>query len=178
MDQTLAGAAARLLPALGLNAESARVEARSLLAHALGRDRNWLAVHARDPLPDADATGFEALLRRRLAGEPVAYITGRREFFGLEFAVTPAVLIPRPETELLVELALERIPPDAPCRVLDLGAGSGCVAIAIAGHRPRAQVTAVDTSESALAVARENARRLLGGAGTGHRPGLPSPLTG
>jgi release factor glutamine methyltransferase len=92
----------------------------------------------------------------------VAYLTGSREFYGLDFKVTPAVLIPRPETETLVEAALERLPADAPSRVLDLGAGSGCVAIAIACRRPKARVTAVDASEAALALARENAQRLLG----------------
>jgi release factor glutamine methyltransferase len=162
IGEVLGAAAARLASALRLGAESARIEARSLLAHALERDRTWLAIHGREPLADADRARFEALLARRLAGEPVAYITGRREFFGLDFKVTPAVLIPRPETETLVEAALERIPAAAPCRVLDLGAGSGCVAIAIAAQRPLARVTAVDSSEAALAVARENARRLLG----------------
>jgi release factor glutamine methyltransferase len=162
VGRALAAAAARLAPALGLEPESARIEARSLLAHALGRDRSWLAAHGRDALAAADAAAFEALLRRRLGGEPVAYITGRREFYGLDFDITPAVLIPRPETELLVDLALERLPPDEPRRVLDLGTGSGCAAIAIAAQRPRARVTAVDASEAALKVARENARHILG----------------
>ena len=98
-------------------------------------------------------------VRRRRAGEPVAYITGEREFFSLAFRVTPAVLIPRPETELLVEAALASIPADAPARVLDLATGSGCVAVAIANERPGAQVTATDVSREALAVARENAKR-------------------
>ncbi|HSD61703.1 MAG TPA: HemK/PrmC family methyltransferase [Burkholderiales bacterium] len=178
IELVLADAAARLATALGLEPESARIEARSLLAHALDRDRNWLALHARDPLSEAGAAAFEALLARRLAGEPVAYLTGRREFFGLDFKITPAVLIPRPETELLVEQALERLPADAPSRVLDLGAGSGCVAITLARHRPRAKVTAVDTSEAALAVARDNARRLLGGGSPTHGVGVPSPLMG
>ncbi|HET9700228.1 MAG TPA: peptide chain release factor N(5)-glutamine methyltransferase, partial [Burkholderiales bacterium] len=161
VHEVLAAAAARLAPALGLEAESARIEARSLLSYLLGRDRSWLAAHGRDPLPPADEAAFEALLARRRAGEPVAYITGWREFYGLDFQVTPAVLIPRPETELLVDLALERLPAHELRRVLDLGTGSGCVAIAIAAHRPLAEVTAVDASEAALAVARENASRLL-----------------
>ncbi len=102
----------------------------------------------------------QPLLARRLSGEPIAYIVGRREFFGLEFITTPAVLIPRPETELLVELALARIPQNQPCKVLDLGTGSGAIAISIAKNRPLATVTAVDQSLAALAVARENAARL------------------
>jgi release factor glutamine methyltransferase len=97
------------------------------------------------------------LVKRRRAGEPVAYLTGEREFYGLAFKVTPAVLIPRPETELLVESALDYIPAGAECRVLDLGTGSGCVAVAIARERPRARVTAIDVSTAALAIARENA---------------------
>ena len=92
-------------------------------------------------------------------GEPVAYLTGRREFFGLEFEVTPAVLIPRPETERLVELVLERVPAGAAARVLDLGTGSGCVAIAVARHCPRAQVLAVDSAAGAVELARRNAKR-------------------
>jgi len=162
IERALADVAARLVPTHGLDAESARIEARSLLAHALGRDRTWLAAHGRDPLPDAGKARFNTLVARRLAGEPVAYLTGRREFYGLEFTVAPAVMIPRPETEVLVEQALERIPVDAPCRVLDLGTGSGAVAIAIKAHRPLAEVTATDASAEALAVARENARLLLG----------------
>lgn len=103
---------------------------------------------------------FSELLQRRLHGEPMAYIMGEREFYGLTFKVTPATLIPRPETELLVELALQRIPATGPCAVLDLGAGSGAVALSIAHARPQAQVHAVDVSPQALGVARENAARL------------------
>lgn len=162
LERVLADAAARLVPALGLEPHTARIESRSLLGHALGRDRTWLAAHGRDALGEAEGARFEALLARRLAGEPVAYLTGRREFFGLEFIVTPAVLIPRPETEILVEAALARLSPDASPRVLDLGTGSACVAVALARHRPRAEVTGVDASEASLAVARENGNRILG----------------
>jgi release factor glutamine methyltransferase len=163
VDEALAGAASRIAAALDLDSASARVEARSLLRHALRVDTAWLAAHGRDALAEgAERARFEALLARRLGGEPVAYLTGGREFFGLDFVVSPAVLIPRPETETLVEAALDRISPDGRCRVLDLGTGSGCVAIAIARHLPRAEVTAVDASEGALAVARENANRILG----------------
>ncbi|MEW5942253.1 MAG: peptide chain release factor N(5)-glutamine methyltransferase [Pseudomonadota bacterium] len=151
---------ARLAQALDLPDAEARVEAQILLCHALGATRAWLLAHAADHPEPAQLGRYQALLQRRLAGEPVAYILGKREFYGLEFKVTPAVLIPRPETELLVELALARIPPDAPCRVLDLGTGSGAVAIAIARHRPEAHVTAVDRSPEALDVARKNAEKL------------------
>ena len=139
------------------------VDARALLRHALGVDAAYLIAHPGNTLSDAQVERFDALVARRGAGEPIAYITGAREFFSLEFTVTPAVLIPRPETELLVEVALERIAADRTCRVLDLGTGSGCVAISIARQRPRARVVAVDASVAALAVARDNAQRLLGG---------------
>src|SRR3970040_2247926 len=101
-----------------------------------------------------------ALLERRLRGEPVAYILCEREFYGLNFIVSPSTLIPRPETELLVELALQRIPQSGPFRVLDLGTGSGAIALSIAHARPNAEVVAVDASQDALEVARENAQRL------------------
>src|SRR3546814_10230550 len=101
-------------------------------------------------------TAYAALLERRAAGEPVAYITGRRGFWSLDLEVTPATLIPRPETELLVELALQRLPAVAACRVADLGTGSGAIALAIAHERPRARVVATDASAAALAVAQRN----------------------
>jgi len=135
------------------------VDARVLMRHALGVGAAYLIAHASDALTPAQHEAFAALAARRRAGEPVAYITGAREFFALEFNVSPAVLIPRPETELLVEWALERIAPDAGARVLDLGTGSGCIAISIAHARPRAQVCAVDCSAASLDVARGNARR-------------------
>lgn len=136
------------------------LDARVLLAHALQRDAAFLIAHADDALDPERERAFQSLVARRGAGEPVAYLTGRREFYGLDFRVTPAVLIPRPESELLVELALERMPPEEPCRALDLGTGSGCVAIAIAHHRSRSRVTATDSSPEALTLARENARAL------------------
>ncbi len=135
------------------------VDARALLRHACGVDDAYLIAHANDPLSAEQRATYAALVARRAAGEPVAYIVGAREFFSLEFKVTPAVLIPRPETELLVEFALARIDAERACSVLDLGTGSGCVAIAIATQRPRAHVIAVDRSDAALAVARENAAR-------------------
>jgi release factor glutamine methyltransferase len=135
------------------------VDARVLLRHALGVDDAWLIAHGRDALTSAQHQRFEAAVARRRAGEPVAYITGTREFFGLDFNVTPAVLIPRPETELLVEWALEQIAPDANARVLDLGTGSGCIAISVARARPRVRVMAVDCAAAAIEVARANAQR-------------------
>ena len=135
-------------------------DARVLLCHVVKRDMAYLIAHADVPLGCCDQRAFDALIARRVAGEPVAYITGRREFFGLDFKVSPAVLIPRPETELLVELALERVPREKPCGVLDLGTGSGCLALSIARHRPLARVMATDISSAALALARENARAL------------------
>jgi release factor glutamine methyltransferase len=155
--ELLAQDSQKLWQALGLEPREARLEAQILLCHALGVARSWLISHDRDALTEPAVQNYSALLTRRLAGEPIAYLVGRREFFGLEFKITPAVLIPRPETELLVELALERIPEIQPCKVLDLGTGSGAIAISIAKNRPLAAVTAVDQSLEALAVARDNA---------------------
>jgi release factor glutamine methyltransferase len=134
-------------------------EARALLRHALGRADAYLIAHAQDVLDTPAREAFESLAARRSAGEPIAYLTGIREFYSLDFKVTPAVLIPRPETELLVDIALERIPREGPYRVLELATGSGCVAVAIALHRPRARLTATDVSRDALVIARENAAR-------------------
>ena len=135
------------------------VDARVLLRHACGVDDAYLIAHADDKLSAEHSAAFAALVARRAAGEPVAYIVGTREFFSLEFKVTPAVLIPRPETELLVEFALESIDVERACSVLDLGTGSGCIAISIAKNCPGAKVVAVEQSAAALAIARENAAR-------------------
>lgn len=135
-------------------------DAEVLLAHALGRPRSWLYGHGDDEL-DADAAArFQALLVRRRTGVPVAYLTGNRGFWQFDLQVGPATLIPRPETELLVELALERLPVDRPLRVADLGTGSGAIALALAHERPGAVVIATDASTGALAVADTNARAL------------------
>ncbi len=125
----------------------------------LEKNSAWLIAHADEAVSAKGEQAFAALAGRRALGEPMAYILGEREFYGLELRVTPAVLIPRPETELLVELALARIPQDAAARVLDLGTGSGAVAVALAKARPQARLTAVDVDYAALGVARENARR-------------------
>jgi release factor glutamine methyltransferase len=136
------------------------LDAQVLLAHVVGKDRAWLIAHADDALPPDLYQAYMALARRRRDGEPVAYLTGTREFWGLCLRVTPDVLIPRPETETLVELALARLPKDRELRVLDLGTGSGAIALAIAHERPRAHVLATDISADALDVARDNAQRL------------------
>ena len=137
-----------------------RVDAEVLLLHALGKPRSWLFAHAEDAVDATVAAAYAALVERRAAGEPVAYLTGRRGFWTLELEVSPATLIPRPETERLVELALERLPSDAVVRVADLGTGSGAIALALASERPQARVVATDASAAALAVARRNAQRL------------------
>lgn len=135
------------------------IDAQVLLAHVVGRERTWLIAHRDDELVPEHARVFAALAQRRRDGEPVAYLTGTREFHGLALQVSPAVLIPRPETETLVELALEWLPAGR-TRVLDLGTGSGAIALAIAQARPESRVTAVDASPDALAIARANAQRL------------------
>lgn len=135
-------------------------DASLLLAHALGRPRSWLYAHGSEGVDEEAAARFARLLARRVAGEPVAYLTGTRGFWRFDLRVTPDTLIPRPETELLVELALERLPADRALRVADLGTGSGAIALSLACERPRARVVASDASAAALAVARDNARAL------------------
>ena len=141
-----------------------RLDAHLLLAHVLGRSRAWLLAHGDDALPDAPAAAFHALAARRAAGEPFAYLVGEREFHGLVLAVDAAVLVPRPDTETLVEWALALLQGElretpAPA-VLDLGTGSGAIALALKNACPRARVWAGERSERALAVARANAARL------------------
>jgi release factor glutamine methyltransferase len=141
--------------ALGLH----RLDGQLLLLHALGRspgERAWLLAHDTGALADAARLDFMRFCERRAAGEPLAYITGRKEFFGLDLRVDPRVLVPRPDTETLVEWALEVIRDRAEPRVIDLGTGSGAIALAIKRHRPDAQVTATDSSASALEVAAAN----------------------
>ena len=141
----------------------ARIDAQMLLLHALGRmdaNRAWLLAHDSDALDSAAQARFDSLCQRRLQGEPVAYLTGVKEFYGLALHVDARVLDPRPDTETLVDWALEVLAPRAAPRVLDLGTGSGAIALALQHQRPDAQVTAVDASADALAVAATNAASL------------------
>jgi release factor glutamine methyltransferase len=136
------------------------VDAQVLLAYVVGNTRAWLTAHADESLTPNEAARFFSLARRRRDGEPIAYLTGVREFWGLSLLVTQNVLIPRPETETLVERALARLAPDRAAHVLDLGTGSGAIALALARERPRSQIVATDVSDAALRVADANARRL------------------
>jgi release factor glutamine methyltransferase len=140
--------------------ESPRLEAELLLCRTIDVARSYLFAHPEDELDEVTRQRFEDVLARRLSGEPMAYIMGTKEFWSHELVVSPATLVPRPETELLVDLTLREIPRRAEWQVLDLGTGSGAIAVAIAAERPMCEVTAVDISEKALAVARENARYL------------------
>jgi release factor glutamine methyltransferase len=133
-----------------------RLEAEVLLAHVLHKSRSYLLAWPERTLTGEQRQQFQELSARRRKGEPVAYLTGRREFWSLDLQVTPAVLIPRPETELLVERALERIPSDGEYRIADLGTGSGAVAAAIATERPQCRITATDLSSESLEVAKSN----------------------
>ena len=137
--------------------ESPRLDAELLMGMVLRKPRSFLHAWPEQQLSEQEAACYEALLRRRFSGEPIAYMTGFREFWSMPLRVTPAVLIPRPDTELLVERALLRLPQDQDTRVLDLGTGSGAVALAIARERPRTQVIGVDISVAALELARANA---------------------
>lgn len=153
--------------AAALAAAQARLpanEARTLLGHVLDRPAAWLLTHDDHVLDEDALLAFASLAARRTGGEPVAYLVGHREFFGRDFEVSPDVLIPRPETELLVELVVAGpgagVPASGPLRVLDLGSGSGCIAVTLALECRQAEVVAVDASPAALAVARRNAERL------------------
>jgi len=146
--------------ARALPGDAARREAALLLRHLLGVSDAWLIAHSDNAVDGAHAAALRSLVERRARGEPVAYLTGTRGFHAIELHVEPGVLIPRPETEVLVDLALQRIPADADCNVADLGTGSGAIALAIAHARPQAHVVATDISEAALGVARGNAARL------------------
>lgn len=165
----LHAACARLARA-GADTDAARLDAEVLLAHVLDKPRSHLRAWPERALTTEQAAHYAALVARRAGGEPVAHLLGRREFWSLDLDVTPATLIPRPETELLVELALARIPADAALTVADLGTGTGAIALAVARERPRCRVTATDRSAAALEVARRNAAR-LGIAGIDFRQG-------
>ncbi len=137
-----------------------RLEAEILLSFTLAKPRSYLRAWPERTLLEKDWECYAALIERRRQGEPIAYLTGGREFWSLDLRVTPATLIPRPETESLVERALARLPADRPVRIADLGTGSGAIALALASERPSARIVATDCSPAALAVARQNARRL------------------
>jgi release factor glutamine methyltransferase len=142
-----------------------------LLLHVLGRNRTWIYAHPEDEIPAADAERYFALISRRANGEPTQHLTGKQEFWGLEFEITPDVLIPRPETEHVIEIALDRLAvreiragrpqknDGAGLQIADIGTGSGCIAIALARELPAATICATDISSAALAVARRNAAR-------------------
>lgn len=161
-------AARNISTTLELDLTTARIEVQCLLQQVLNVQRAYLLAHPEQLLNAAQRRVFDALLQRRLRGEPIAHLLGEREFFGLNFKVTPDTLIPRPDTELLVELALQRLPaPFSPglltrggLRVLDLGTGTGAIALSISRSRSDVEVTAVDASVAALQVARENGQRL------------------
>lgn len=152
------GEAATLLES-GFHPERARRDAETLILHMLRRNLAWLITHGDEELPDALCANYAAMVERRRRGEPIQYITGEQEFFGLPFAVTPDVLIPRPETEHLVERALEAASEWEEPRILDVGTGSGAIAVALACQLPQAEVTALDVSAAALDVALRNERR-------------------
>jgi release factor glutamine methyltransferase len=153
-------AARHALAAAGFSPEDAAIDADVLARHVLGWDRGTLLIRGAEPAPADFLADYDAAVGRRAAREPVALITGHREFWGLDFEVTRDVLIPRPETELIVEAALARVDRREPVRILDVGTGSGCVAIALAAECPAARVTATDISPGALSVAVRNATRL------------------
>jgi release factor glutamine methyltransferase len=141
----------------GPHPERARLDAEAMLRHQLGRDRAWLLAHGDDAVELANAAAFAEIVGRRLAGEPIQYITGSAEFYGLPFAVAPGVLIPRPETEHLVEEVLRLAAQFPAPRIADIGTGSGAIAVALAHSLQQAQITATDLSEQALGIARKNA---------------------
>jgi release factor glutamine methyltransferase len=157
--EPLLRATLRRLVAAGIPGDEARAEARLLLAHALGVSREELRLRPDRALTEQEAARFDDLIARRARRAPLAYLTGAREFYGLAFAVTPAVLIPRPETEFVVEAVLRHIAGSPAPRIADVGTGSGCIAVAVAVHAPGARVWATDISPAALAVAAENAER-------------------
>jgi release factor glutamine methyltransferase len=157
---TVAESIGQATRALAQYSESPRLDAELLLGVVLGWSRSALLVHGADALAVERRRAYEDLIAKRVGGAPVAYLTGTREFWSLSLRVTPDVLVPRPDTETLVELALPLLPHDQPRSVLDLGTGSGAIALAIASERPRARITAVDVSPQAVAVAMHNAGAL------------------
>lgn len=149
----------QILERAGLTASDARFDAEVLARHALGWDRARLVADGRDPMPADAGARYSSFISRRATREPVAFITGRREFWDLEFEVSPDVLIPRPETELIIEAVRERRAAGAVQTIVDVGTGSGCLAVVLAREYPEAKVIATDISDAALAVASRNAHR-------------------
>jgi len=159
MSLTIQQALASAVQQLTDQPDTARLDAELLLAHVLHKPRTWLHTWPEQELSAEQAAQFQQLVSRRAGGEPVAHLVGQQAFWSLTLQVTADTLIPRPETERLVELALERIPAQASCRIADLGTGTGAIALALAKERPNSLVVATDQSAAALAVARDNARR-------------------
>ena len=155
--QSAVAKAGQVLGAAGIDHE--RMEGSLLLAHVLERDRTFVIAHAGETLAPTQLEEFQLLVTRRAAGEPLQYITGHQEFFGLDFKVNPAVLIPRPETELIVEAGLELLKDNTAPYFADLGTGSGCIAVSLLHELPNARALATDVSPAALQVARSNAAR-------------------
>ncbi len=143
-----------------VNSGEAKLEAQLLLQNLLKVNRAWLISHQNDALQPNIHEAYRALINRRVNGEPIAYIIGVREFYGLSLKVTPATLIPRPDTETLVDAALAKIPLQKNLNICDLGTGTGAIALAIAKHRPQASILALDASQAALDIAIENAQNL------------------
>lgn len=149
---------ANAVEAFHIISDTPRLDAELLLAHLLKKERSWLLIHANDTIDEELCLQYEELIARRTKGEPVAYIIGEREFMGLPFTVAPGILIPRPDTETLVEAVLAEKLPEAP-QVLDLCTGSGAIAVSLAHFLPKAQVLAVDISETCINIAQENAEK-------------------
>ena len=156
VDEALRNAAARLRP----YSSTARLDAEVLLAHVLGMSRAAMLARFNEGLPEDQSTAYDRLLTRRLRAEPVAYITGHKEFYGLDLEITPEVLVPRPETESVVELCVALLPQNEISHLADIGTGSGAIALAVAANHPLVHVYATELSPAALAVARGNAVRL------------------
>lgn len=154
--QTLLTAASQQL---ANSSDSPALDAEVLLSHVLKKNRSYLRAWPENRLNTMQLSQFQNLIQQRQAGHPIAYLTGTREFWSREFLVTPEVLIPRPDTECLIDLALSLIPADSDCHIADLGTGSGIIAITLAAERPQSQVTACDLSATALVIATENAKR-------------------